>query len=102
MLAANAYLLAYGCGPGSYLTIDGLGNNGPAKDCNSVDVVKDNIQAVFTLIFGSWLGDWDHEDNFMRSILAAPTCSLATAWSGRPHWFVHPLGLGETIGYVTR
>jgi hypothetical protein len=57
---------------------------------------------VFTLIFGSWLGDWDHEDNFMRSILAAPTCTLATAWSGRPHWFVHPLGQGETIGYVTR
>jgi hypothetical protein len=64
--------------------------------------VNNDIQAVFTLIFGSWLGDWDHEDDFMRSILAAPSCTLAAAWSGRPHWFVHPLGQGETIGYAAR
>lgn len=101
-VSARNYLLAYGCGPGSYRTIEGLGTTGPARDCASVDLISADIQAVFTLIFGSWLGDWDQEDNFMRSILAAPTCSLATAWSGRPHWFVHPLGLGETIGYTTR
>lgn len=101
-LAAHAYLLAYGCGPGSYQAVDGLGNSGPAHDGRAVDMVSNNVQAVFTLIFGSWFGDWDHEDNVMRSILAAPTCSLAAAWSGRPHWFVHPMGLGETIGYTAR
>lgn len=101
-LAKNDYLLAYGCGPGTYQTIDGLGSSGPYDDGHTVDIVHNNIQAVFTLIFGSWLGDWDYEDNIMRSILAAPTSSLAAAWSGRPHWFVHPLGLGETIGYATR
>ena len=102
MLAAHDYLLAYGCGPGSYQTIDGLGNGGPAHDGHTVDIVNNDIQAVFTLIFGSWLGDWDHEDDIMRAILAAPTCSLATAWSGRPHWFVHAMGVGETIGYTAR
>lgn len=101
-LAAHDYLLAYGCGPGGYATVDGLGSTGPTNDGNSVDMVTNNVQAVFTLIFGSWFGDWDHEDDIMRSILAAPTCSLATAWSGRPHWFVHSLGLGETIGYTAR
>lgn len=101
-LAAHNYLLAYGCGPGSYRTIDGLGSTGPANQGDTVDVVSSDIQAVFTLIFGSWLGDWDHEDDLMRSILAAPTCSLAAAWSGRPHWFVHPMGSGETIGYTAR
>jgi hypothetical protein len=101
-LAAHDYLLAYGCGPGSYQTVDGLGATGPAHDGHTVEIVHDDIQAVFTLIFGSWLGDWDHEDDFMRSILAAPTCTLAAAWSGRPHWFVHALGLGETIGYTAR
>lgn len=101
-LAADNYLLAYGCGPGSYRTIDGLGSTGPANYGDTVDVVSSDIQAVFTLIFGSWLGDWDQGDNFMRSILAAPTCSLAAVWSGRPHWFVHPMGSGETIGYTAR
>ncbi len=101
-LAAHDYLLAYGCGPGSYRTVDGLGNTGPSHDGNTVDMVSNNVQAVFTLLFGSWFGDWDHEDDLLRSILAAPACSLATAWSGRPHWFVHPMGLGETIGYTAR
>jgi hypothetical protein len=101
-LAAHDYLLAYGCGPGSYATVDGLGHTGPAQDGSTADLAGNKFQAVFTLIFGSWLGDWDHEDDLMRSILAAPGCSLATAWSGRPHWFVHPMGLGETIGYAAR
>ncbi|PYM09786.1 MAG: hypothetical protein DME18_17435 [Verrucomicrobia bacterium] len=38
----------------------------------------------------------------MRGVLATPTCGLACAWSGRPHWFAHPMGLGETIGYTAR
>jgi hypothetical protein len=101
-LASRDYLLAYGCGPGSYQTIDGIGSRGSFHDGSTVDIVQNNVQAVFTLIFGSWLGDWDHEDDLMRSILAAPTCTLTAAWSGRPHWFVHPMGLGETIGYTAR
>jgi len=101
-LASRDYLLAYGCGPGSYGTIDGIGHNGRFNEGTTVDVVSNDVRAVFTLIFGSWLGDWDHEDDIMRSVLAAPTCTLATVWSGRPHWFVHPMGLGETIGYTTR
>ena len=100
--AAPDYLLAYGCGPGSYLTIEGLDHTAPTRDDNAIEMVGHNAQAVFTLIFGSWLGDWDHEDDLMRAMLAAPTCSLATAWSGRPHWFMHPMGLGETIGFTAR
>lgn len=101
-LASRDYLMAYGCGPGTYATIDGLGQGGRYNEGTTVDLVENDVHAVFTLIFGSWLGDWDHEDNFMRSILAAPTCTLAAVWSGRPHWFVHPMGLGETIGYTAR
>src|SRR2546422_8435754 len=40
--------------------------------------------------------------NIMRGVLATPTYGLACAWSGRPHWFAHPMGLGETIGYTAR
>jgi hypothetical protein len=101
-VAGHDYLLAYGCGPGSYLAIEGLGATGPENSGNTADMAGNDRQAVFTLIFGSWLGDWDHEDDLMRALLAAPTGGLAAAWSGRPHWFVHPMGLGETIGYAAR
>jgi len=101
-LAANDYLFAYGCGAGSYSTIGGLGNTGLYNDANTTEVVNNNVHAVFTLLFGSWLGDWDHEDDIMRSVLATKDYGLAAAWSGRPHWFVHPMGLGETIGYCAR
>jgi len=101
-LSTNTYLWAYGCGAGSYLTIAGLGNTGLYNDGSTTEMVDNDVRAVFTLVFGSWHGDWDHEDNIMRSILATPTCGLACAWSGRPHWFAHHMGLGETIGYAAR
>jgi hypothetical protein len=101
-LAATDYLFAYGCGAGSYTTIGGLGSTGLYNDGSTVEMVNNDVRAVFTLFFGSWLGDWDHEDNIMRSILATRTYGLACAWSGRPHWFAHPMGLGETIGYAAR
>ncbi len=101
-LAAGNYLFAYGCGAGSYQTIGGLGNVGQYYDTNTVEVVNNDVHAVFTLLFGSWFGDWDHEDNIMRSILATKTNGLAAAWSGRPHWFMHPMGLGEPIGATAR
>ncbi|MBI3876204.1 MAG: glycoside hydrolase family 9 protein [Verrucomicrobia bacterium] len=101
-LATNDYLWAYGCGAGSYSSIGGLGNTGQYNDGITTEVVSNDVRAVFTLLFGSWLGDWDHEDNIMRSILATKTYGLACAWSGRPHWFAHHMGLGETIGYTAR
>src|SRR5207237_1150777 len=35
-------------------------------------------------------------------ILALPSYGLTCALSGRPHWFLHHMALGETIGYSTR
>ncbi|HXT40384.1 MAG TPA: Ig-like domain-containing protein, partial [Candidatus Angelobacter sp.] len=101
-LATNDFLCAYGCGAGSYSTISGLGNGGNYNAATTPEIVNNNVRAVFTLLFGSWNGDWDHEDDFLRSILATKDYGLAAAWSGRPHWFIHPMGLGETIGYCAR
>ena len=101
-LASGNYLFAYGCGAGSYQSIGGLGNVGQYNDTNTVEVVSNDVHAVFTLVFGSWHGDWDNEDNIMRSLLATRTNGLAAAWSGRPHWFMHPMGLGEPIGATAR
>ena len=100
-VSQNSYLLAYGCGPGGYSTMGGLGNTGLYNDGTTIEMVNGNVRGVFNLLFGSWLGDWDHEDNFLRAPLATEH-GLVSAWSGRPHWFMHPMGAGETIGYVAR
>src|SRR6266513_2501773 len=101
-LKSNDYWWAHGSGAGSYNSVSGLGNAGNYHSTTTPEIVNNDIKAVFVTLFGSWLGDWDHEDDIMRGVLATPTYGLACAWSGRPHWFAHPMGLGETIGYTAR
>ena len=102
MLAADSYLWAYGCGAGSPAGIGSLGTNGQYSDLYSIDVVGKDAKAVFVMLFGSWFGDWDQPDNFMRAFLATPSLGLTCCLAGEPHWFIHHMGLGETIGYGTR
>ena len=102
MLAAGSYLWAFGCGAGSLSGIGSLGTNGLYHDLYSIDVVAQDAKAVFVMLFGSWFGNWDEKDNFMRSFLATPSLGLTCCLAGEPHWFVHHMGLGETIGYGTR
>jgi len=83
-------LLAYGCGGGGYEHCSGVGT--------TADFVTKPVNAVFTELFGSYFGDFDAEDNIMRASLASNGTVLTSAWSGRPHWFLHQLGHGETIG----
>ncbi len=101
-LSASPYLWAYGCGAGSFSSIGGIGTSGSYQDGTTTDLVQADIKAVFTLLFGSWLGDWDTEDNILRSPLACQSYGLTSAWSGRPHWFLHHMALGEPIGYGAR
>jgi hypothetical protein len=87
--SGNGYVWSYGCGGGSYTSAGGIGSTS--------DFATSSNRGVFTMLFGSYFGDWDSTDNFLR----APLCSgwtLANVWAGRPHWSVHPMGLGETLG----
>ena len=93
-LPTQGHLWGYGCGPGWYRGAYELGHSGEFQS-------KDP-QVVFTMLFGSYFGDWDSPDNFLRAPLASPSYGLTSAWAGRPDWFVHPMALGETIGFVTR
>lgn len=89
-LSTNTYLWSYGCGGGSYTSCGGVGN--------SSDFVSKGNNGIFTFLFGSYFGDWDIENNFLRSPLAAKEGALTIGWSGRPHWFMHHMNLGEPIG----
>ncbi|HRY31556.1 MAG TPA: PKD domain-containing protein [Bacteroidales bacterium] len=91
-MTGNSYLWSYGCGGGSYTSAGGIGN--------TTNFAASNLQGVFTILFGSYFGDWDSNNNFLRAPLAQGSM-LTDAWSGRPHWQFHHMGLGEPIGYST-
>ncbi len=89
----SSYLWSYGCGGGSYTSAGGIGNTN--------NFAASDLQSVFTMLFGSYFGDWDATNNFLRAPLAQGK-TLTNAWSGRPHWMFHHMGLGENIGYSAR
>lgn len=95
-LENDAYLLAYGCGGGSYVSAGGIGGTG--------DFANRRCLSVFNLIFGSYFGDWDVADSFLRAPLAgrADSLGLVSVWAGRPHWHLYHMALGETVGYAAR
>jgi len=103
MLAAGSYLWAFGCGAGQPNACSGLGTaDGDFADARSIDIVSLDAKVVFVMLSGSWFGNWDDQDDLLRSVLATPTMGLTACIAGRPHWFLHHMGLGETIGYSTR
>jgi hypothetical protein len=88
------YLWGYGCGAGTYTSAFGV--------ADSTDFIVYDTEVVFTMLFGSYFGDWDSQNNLLRSQLTTPTYTLTAAWSGRPNWFFHQMALGETIGLSTQ
>ena len=93
-LKTDPYLLSYGNGAGSYTTANGIGN--------TTDFATNQVHSVFTLFFGSYFGDWDSRNSFLRAPLASSPWALTCGWSGRPHWFMHHMALGLPIGHSTR
>jgi hypothetical protein len=92
-LNTEPYQWSYGCGGGTYTSCGGVGS--------TTDFTTDSVQTIFSMLFGSYFGDWDSENNFMRSALASGS-ALACSWAGRPYWHYHHMGLGENIGYSAR
>lgn len=98
----ESYLWSYGCGSGSSNNCSGVGSSKDFRD--------NNLLTVFTMLFGSYFGDWDTPGNdnwespnvnLLRMALVNGT-TLANCWAGRPHWFFHHMGVGENIGYSAR
>ena len=93
-LATNSYLWGYGCGGGTYTSASGVGS--------TTDFATKDPRVVFTMLFGSYFGDWDSQNNFLRAALGTTNYTLTSAWVGRPYWQFHHMALGETIGFSTR
>lgn len=93
-LKDSGYLWSYACGGGAYNSCNYVGGTG---DWGFTDT-----KTVFTMLLGSYFGDWDADNSFLRGPLGSTTYGLTAVWAGRPHWFMHHMALGEPIGYSAK
>lgn len=89
----GTYIWSYGCGGGWYSGAGGIGATN--------NFAADSLSSVFTMLFGSYFGDWDYSDAFLRAPLAQGN-TMTNCWAGRPNWFFHHMAMGENIGYSAR
>jgi hypothetical protein len=92
-LSTTSYLWSYGTGPGDFVSAGGISS--------TTNFAKDSLRTVFTMLFGSWFGDWNSTNNYLRAPLASKGPILTDCWSGRPQWQFHHMAMGENIGYST-
>jgi hypothetical protein len=93
-LLNESWLWSYGCGGG-----------GPesASDISSTTLmVDDSLQTVFTMLFGSYFGDWDYPNDFLRAAIASKGPTLVSTWGNRPNWIFHHMALGEHTGMAPK
>ncbi len=93
-LTDSSFLWSYGAGPGSMNEANGI--------ASTSDFASDTFNGVFTMIFGSYFGDFDGENNLMRAALASKGSLLSVSWAGRPHWHYHPMGMGAPLGKAAK
>ena len=89
-LLNSNYLWAYGTGPGWYSGASGI--------VTTNEFAANNYKSTFSMLFGSYFGDWDSANNLMRANLASGK-TLSCSWSGRPYIYYHPLAMGADLGY---
>lgn len=88
---SGSYLWSYGCGAGSYSSCSGIGTS------NDFASNKGTFSNAFTMLAGSFFGDYDSKNNLMRSALAAG--SFNVCWGGIPKWYLHHMALGLNSGF---
>ena len=98
----QSYLWTYSSGGGlqayvgSTLTYNGADNVGTTQDFATTS----STGGVFNMSFGSYFGDWDNKNNFLRAPLASGN-ALANCWVSIPAWYFHHMAMGDNIGYST-
>ena len=89
----QSYLWTYVCGGGTWTTCANVGSTG--EYANNI-----GMGGVFNMAFGSYFGDWNSYNNFLRAPLGSGK-GLTNVAAGIPNWFFHHMGMGENIGYST-
>ncbi|MCC7502627.1 MAG: hypothetical protein IT229_08870 [Flavobacteriales bacterium] len=100
MVNGQSYLWTYSSGgglqavAGNTLTFNGADNIGTTQD---IAAAAGGFDGVFNMAFGSYFGDWDNTNNYLRAPLANGD-ALTNVWSSIPAWYFHHMGMGEPIG----
>ncbi|MCH2234879.1 MAG: T9SS type A sorting domain-containing protein [Crocinitomicaceae bacterium] len=97
-LTSESYLWSYGCGPGSHTSAGSLDGG---TSLTSAELAGTPMQTTFTMLFGSYFGDWDRSNNLLRAVLANGK-TLSISWAGRPNWHYHTMAMGDNIGLAAR
>jgi hypothetical protein len=87
-LSGETYKWTYAVGYGTDTSISNIASISSLKNTN--------YKGIFSMVFGSYFGDWNSQNNLMRSLLADGKM-LTTCWAGRPNWFFHHMGLNYPI-----
>lgn len=98
----QSYLVSYSSGGGLQ------GNSGGVVTYNGADnvaITEDyattiGVGSIFNMAFGSYFGDWDNRNNFLRAMIASGN-ALTNCFSAIPAWYAHQMGMGETVGTST-
>ena len=93
-LNTESYMWSYGCGPSGYTGCGGI--------CTTSSFATEPVLTVFTMLYGSYFGDWDNTNNVLRAPLGSPNSALACFWAGAPNWHLHHMAMGETLGYAAK
>ena len=91
------YLWGFGCGSGTFTSCSGV-----ASTSQLAVGEPGEPRVVFSMLFGSYFGDWDSRDNLLRATIATTNYTLASLWATRPPLHLHHMGVGKTIGFSTR
>lgn len=96
----QSYLWTYASGGGLMATDAGvLTYNGADRVGTTQDFAGTVTNGgVFNMTFGSYFGDWDNRNNFLRALLASGY-GLTNCWSAIPGYYFHHMGMGANIGY---
>jgi len=98
----NKYLISYRSGHGTQDTYQGNLTYVGINNLNTTyDVAAHGNGSVFNMSFGSYFGDWDNYNNYLRALLAKGD-GLTSVWSGQPNFYFHQMGMGEPIGTSVR
>lgn len=102
LINGESYLWTYACGGGLQQTVDGvLTYNGASNVGTTSDYTEQPCNGAFNMSFGSYFGDWDNKNNFLRAPLASGD-GLTNCWAAIPAWYMQHMAMGVNIGYSTK
>lgn len=101
LVNGQSYLWTYASGGGLQATEGGvLTFNGGDRLGTTQGYAAMSGGGVFNMSMGSYFGDWDNKNNFLKAPIAGGS-GLTSCWSGIPAWYFHHMGMGENIGLST-